>query len=136
VLIDTNVWSELVKPRPDPKVAAWIVEHFDRCILSTLVLGEMRYGIAHAEGSPLAARLQAFHDDLLFRIADRLLPFDAEAATAWAILRARLRRAGTLVADMDLLIAAQAIAAGVPLVTRNVRDMERTGAEIINPWAS
>jgi predicted nucleic acid-binding protein len=136
VLIDTNVWSELSKPRPDPLVSRWVAEHFDQCVLSTLVLAEMRYGIAIADDEARRRHLQSFHDDLILRIGERIVPFDEAAAASWGQLRALLKRSGQLIADMDILIAAQALGLGMPLVTRNVSDMARTGALIINPWES
>lgn len=134
VLIDTNVWSELARPRPDGAVLDWVGRHFDACILSTIVLAEMRYGIALADEEMRRFDLQTFHDHLLERLDGRIVAFDTSAASAWGPLRARLKRSGHLIGERDMLIAAHAISLGVPLVTRNVAEMERTGAVIINPW--
>lgn len=133
VLIDTNVWSELSRPRPDDRVRDWIAGHFSSCILSAIVLGEIRYGIALADEAR-RRDLQSFQDDLLRKISDRVAPFDEPAAFTWGPLRARLKQTGQLIGERDMLIAAHALSLGVPLVTRNVADMERTGATIINPW--
>ncbi len=134
MLIDTNVWSELSRRSPDPKIVGWVKANFDACILSAIVQAEMQYGIAKADDGRRRNELRAFHDDLVSKIGDRLLPFDMPAAVAWGTLRATLHRAGKLIGERDMLIAAQALSLGVPLVTRNVGDMERTGAMIINPW--
>jgi predicted nucleic acid-binding protein len=134
VLIDTNVWSELSKPRPDQSVNDFISHHFEDAWLSALVLGEMRYGIARLTDAARRERLVIWFDDLTFRLEERTLNFDASAAQAYAHVKARLTAAGTLIAELDMLIAAQAIAADMPLVTRNLSDMGRTGATIINPW--
>ncbi|WP_197277311.1 PIN domain-containing protein [Sphingomonas profundi] len=136
MLIDTNVWSELARPRPNATVLAWMAEHFGACILSTIVLGEIRYGIALTDDEPRRRDLQAFHDDLLSRLGDRIAAFDDPAAAAWGPLRARLKRDGQLIAERDMLIAAHALSLGTPLVTRNVSDMERTDVTIINPWGA
>jgi toxin FitB len=133
VLIDTNVWSELSRPRPDPIVEAWVAKHSDDLMLSALVLAEMQYGIALAD-APKRTELQAFVDAVLIRASGGIIPFDADAAQVWGPLRARLQRTGELIGERDMLIAAHAIALGVPLVTRDVSDMARTGATIINPW--
>jgi toxin FitB len=133
VLIDTNVWSELARPRPNPNVEAWVAKHSNVCILSAIVFAEMQYGIALAE-PPRRDEVQAFVDTVLIRLTDGIAPFGAEAAQAWGTLRARLQQAGELIGERDMLIAAHAIALGVPLVTRDVLDMARTGATIINPW--
>lgn len=133
MLIDTNVWSELTRPRPNSDVEAWVAEHFNDCILSAIVFAEIQYGIALAE-PPRRNELQAFVDTVLIRQTDGIAPFGADAAQIWGALRARLQRAGELIGERDMLIAAHAIALGVPLVTRDVADMARTGATIINPW--
>ncbi len=134
MLIDTNVWSELSRPHPHPKVADWVRTNFKSCVLSTLVQAEILYGIEAAPDEARRAELQTFHDDLLFRIEGRLLPFDTSAAIAWSEMKDRLKRTGRLIADLDMMIAAQAIGAELPLVTRNVSDMARTSAVIIDPW--
>lgn len=132
MLIDTNVWSELSRPRPHERVSNWMRDHFAECVLSAIVLAEMRYGIALAEGAK-RRDLQTFLDDLLIRLPG-VANFDAAAAAAWGPLRAQLKQTGRLVNERDMLIAAHALALGIPLVTRNVADMARTGAAIINPW--
>lgn len=134
MLIDTNVWSELSRPSPDQRVTAWMRGHFESCVLSAIVLGEIRYGIALAEGSR-RRDLQAFLDDLLVRLPQGVADFDAAAAGAWGTLRAQLKRTGQLIGERDMLIAAHALALGVPLVTRNTAELGRTGATIIDPWA-
>jgi predicted nucleic acid-binding protein len=132
VLVDANVWSELTRPRPEPQLSAWIGGHFGECLLSTIVLAEIRYGIALAPDDRRAA-LRSFLDDLLLRLGDRVVDFDASAADAFGALRARLKVAGQLIGERDMLIAGHALSLGVPLVTRNVSDMARTGASIVNP---
>lgn len=134
VLIDTNVWSELTKRRPAANVLRWMAAHFSECRLSAIVLAEMRYGIALAADEPRRRELQSFHDDLLAKLHRPIAPFDDNAAAAWGPLRALLQRTGKFIAERDMLIAAHAISLEVPLVTRNVSDMARTGAVIIDPW--
>ncbi len=134
MLIDTNVWSELTRRKPDSNVLHWIEEHFGECVLSAIVLAEMRYGIALTDERARREELQTFHDDLLAKLHRPIAPFDDDAASAWASLRATLQRTGKLIGERDMLIAAHAVGLGVPLVTRNVSDMARTGAVIINPW--
>lgn len=133
MLIDTNVWSELVRAKPDANVAQWMGKNFDSCILSAIVLGEIQYGIELAQGAR-RQELEAFLSDILIRLKAEIASFDTAAAQIWAPMRASLKRTGSLIGERDMLIAAHAISLGVPLVTRNMSEMERTGAVIINPW--
>jgi toxin FitB len=134
VLIDTNVWSELTRPRPDPNVADFLAENEPELYLSTIVLAEIEFGIAKAPDPIRAERLLENRNDIVLRVADRILQPDFMTATVWGKLKSGLAGKGEPIADFDLLICAQAIAADMPLVTRNVGHMARTGARIINPW--
>jgi len=133
VLIDTNVWSELSRPNPDPNVAEWVRANFDSCLLSAIVLGEIQYGIALAEGTR-RIELSGFLNDLVQRLGGEVLAFDNAAALTWGNLRARLKQSGKLFGERDMLIAAQALSLGIPVVTRNKSEMALSGASIINPW--
>lgn len=133
MLIDTNVWSELSRPKPEAKVTCWFGEHLSACILSSIVFAEMQFGLAMAEGAR-RQQLEAFVADLLIRLPAGITDFDAAAARAWGPLRARLQRQGRLIGERDMLIAAHALSLDVPLVTHNVSEMARTGARIIDPW--
>lgn len=133
VLVDTNVWSELSRPLPDERVRGWFTVNLSACVLSSIVLAEMQYGVALAEGSR-RAKLNAFVADLTTRLGDRIIDFDLGAAIVWGPLRARLQRSGALIGERDLMIAAQAIARGMPLITRNVSEFARTDVVIVNPW--
>lgn len=134
VLIDTNVWSELAKPKPEQRVLDFIGENSRFCFLSTIVLSEIEYGIAKATDPAHRRRLLRWFDAIHARCEDRILAPDQATAAIWGKLKALLELRGETIADMDLLIASQAIAAGMPLATRNVSHMERTGAIIMNPW--
>ena len=132
MLIDTNVWSELTRLQPNPAVLRWMAKNLDQCILSAIVVAEIRYGIALAVDAAVQGRLQQFLDDLLIQLP--VAAFDDAAAQAWGPLRADLQRRGMLIGERDMLIAAHALSLQTALVTRDVTDMARTGARIINPW--
>ncbi|MBX9643402.1 MAG: PIN domain-containing protein [Novosphingobium sp.] len=134
MLIDANVWSELTRPRPDPAVVEFLHRNREQLYLSTIVMAEVEFGIANAPDPVRRERLIEFADRLLARCGNRLLSPELETAAVWGRLRFKLRAKGERIEDIDLLIAAQAIAAGMPLVTRNISDMARTGAVIVNPW--
>ena len=92
-LLDTNVISELVKPRPEANVTAWI-EGTDESLLylSVLTLGEIRRGIAVLPQSRRRATLEAWLDkDLRARFADRILTIDQEVADRWGFLSRALQ---------------------------------------------
>ena len=136
MLIDTNVWSEGAKRSPDPKVIGWLDAHCDRAVLSTLVLGELMLGIALASDDVARDRLGVHLAGIRALVVTPLLVFDEQSARAWSGLTARLRRTGQPIGDLDTLIAAQALAHDLPVVTRNVRDFERTGVRLIDPWSA
>lgn len=135
MLIDTNVWGELTRPRPDPKVLGFLVDNEDELYLSTLVLAEIEFGIAKATDPVRKARFLDNRNDIVLRAAGRILHPDFLTATIWGKLKAALEDSGEPIPDFDLMICAQAIAADMPVVTRNVGHMARTGAVIVNPWA-
>ena len=136
MLIDTNVWSELTRPRPDERVVAFLAANESNTFLSTIVLAEIEFGIAKVIDPIRAERLLNNRNDIVLRVAERILQPDFLSATVWGKLKAGLEGTGEPIPDFDLLICAQAIAAGMPVVTRNVGHMARTGAAIINPWTA
>lgn len=133
-LIDTNVISELVKRAPAPKVTAWIDATDEQLFyLSVLTLGELRGGIVRLPQSKRRARLEAWlSSDLLTRFAGRILDVDHEIADRWGHLSGAK---GATVPVIDRLLAATAIHHNLILVTRNTKDMARTGVAVFNPWS-
>jgi len=136
-LLDTNVISELVKPRREPKVASWIESTDERLLfLSVLTLGEIRKGIAVLPDAPRRVRLEAWLDsDLAVRFTDRILPVDQEVADRWGRLVAQASANGVDLPVIDGLLAASALHHDLTLVTRNTKDVAATGVSLFNPWA-
>lgn len=135
-LLDTNVISELVKPRPEPAVAHW-VESVDQEILylSVLTLGEIRKGIASLRSTTRRASLEAWLDaDLVLRFAGRILVIDQDVADRWGQLSAAAVIAKKQLPVIDGLLAATAIQYNLTLVTRNTKDLIATGIPLYNPW--
>jgi hypothetical protein len=135
-LLDTNVVSELRKAKAGKaheKVAVWAAKAPAASLfLSVITVQELEIGVLLAEkrDPPQGAILRTWLEDhVLPAFADRILPVDT------AIAR---RSAGLQVPDprpvRDALIAATALVHGLTLVTRNVADLEPTGAKILNPW--
>ena len=133
-LLDTNVLSEAVRPRPSPAVAAWFQSvPSDDQFLSVLSVGELRYGALKLKEGVQKTRLTEWiENDILGAKASGILPVNQAVIERWAQLRAITPR--TLPA-IDGLIAATALAHGLALATRNVRDFEGLGLRLVDPFA-
>jgi len=134
-LIDTNVLSELRKgARADVNVRRWFegIDE-DSILLSVLVTGEIRRGIeAIRKRDPrAAATLERWLDNVMEAHSERVLPVDAATADEWGRLDAR----GSLPV-VDGLLAATARVRDLTLVTRNVKDVVRTGVDVLDPFST
>jgi len=137
-LLDTNVISELVRPRPDAKVVAW-VEASDELLLylSVLTLGEIRKGIAALSDSSRRTSIEAWLEKSLRpRFLNRILPIGEEIADRWGFISARASAKGTPVPVIDGLLAATALHHNLTLVTRNTSNVLGTGVAVFSPWDS
>lgn len=133
VLLDTNVVSELRRPKPHGAVLAWLREvPEDQLHLSALTLGEIQAGIERAreQDAGKAQELERWLDQLAQ--AYRVLPLDGPVLRAWA--RLMHRQSDTLYEDA--LIAATAQVHGLRVVTRNVADFRQLGIDVIDPFSS
>ncbi len=133
-LLDTNVVSEGMRPRPDAKVTAFLAE-VENAAISVITLHELIYG---AHRLPDGARRKSIIESIenLNRLyTDSILAVrEAEAARAGKI-RAVAARQGTTMHLADSLIAATAALNGCVLVTRNARDFQELNLEIVNPFS-
>ena len=135
-LLDTNIVSELVKRKPEPRVTAWIDSIDENLLyLSVLTLGEIRKGIVSLRDTSRRVVLEAWLDsDLTLRFADRILPIDRTAADRWGRLAADAVAARSPLPVIDGLLAATALDRNLTLVTRNTKDVGVTGVPLFNPW--
>ncbi|MEO8299268.1 MAG: type II toxin-antitoxin system VapC family toxin [Burkholderiales bacterium] len=131
-LLDTNVVSELRKPKPHGGVVAWLQSVDDAQIfVSAVTLGEIQAGIetTREQDQAKAGEIEAWLE--LVAVAYNVLPMDAAAFRIWASLMHR--KSDTLYEDA--MIAATARANGLTVVTRNVADFKALGIETFNPFA-
>jgi len=137
-LLDTNVISELVRPKPEPKVTAWIDATDESLLyLSVLTMGEIRKGIASLRDPSRRVALEAWLDsDLVIRFAHRILPIDQPVADRWGRITAQVAAAKSSLPVIDGLLAATAIHHNLTLVTRNTRDVVAAGVPVFNPWVT
>lgn len=134
IILDTNVVSETMKPRPNLKVVNWLDEQAaSHLYLTAVVEAELLYGAMLLEGSrrrDLITRIET----LMGFYVDRVLSFDRQAAPHYAEILTARRSRGLVGATAGLQIAAIARAHGAALAARNIRDFEESGIELINPW--
>ena len=136
IILDTNIVSELLRPRPEPRVEAWLAAEDGLDIYLTAVSeAELRYGVAvMVDGKRRDALADAIEGILRDDFRGRILPFDSAAAAVYGVIAADRRAAGRPISQFDCQIAAIARAAGAGVATRNALDFEGCGIEIIDPW--
>ena len=136
ILVDTNVFSEITKPKPDDRVVEWLLQHRNETLLSTIVVAELTIGIRTTKGARMRALLFPWLARLIERHQGRIVPFDLDCAQRWGEFGSKVliseQRVGSR--QFDTLIAAQAMTRGVALATRNVRDFEDIELAVVDPW--
>lgn len=137
-LVDTNVLSETLKPRPDPRVTAWFANQSpEDLFLSSISLGELARGAYRVKEKVKRECLARWiDDDLTLQFQGRVLPFDQDAAMLWGRIMGDGDQVGHPKSMADAQIAAVARRYGLTLVTRNTKDFKDMGVMLVNPWAS
>jgi predicted nucleic acid-binding protein len=135
-LLDTNILSELRRPRPDPRVVGFIAScPLDQLYVSVVTLAEIRFGIEGvAEPGRRAELNQWLHESVRPMFADRVLEVGEDIMLRWRVLVEQGRRSGHTFSQPDLIIAATTLEHGMMLVTRNVKDFSGLDITIFNPW--
>ena len=136
-LLDTNVVSETVKPRPAPRLLEWFdAQLAPDLYISVVTLGEVVHGARRLRDRRRRRSYETWiQRELLRDFEGRVLPFDAEAATIWGDLLAVGDRSGLSLPAVDAQIAAIARRHRMTVVTRNVRDFSLMGVPQLNPWS-
>ena len=135
-LLDTNILSELRKPRPEPKVIAFVgAQPLDLLLISTVTLAELRFGI---ERAPDAVRRAELHDWLIQRVRPmfegRVLQISEDVMFKWRLLVEEGRKTGHTFSQPDLIIAATGLHHDLTIVTRDTAGYAKTRAKLFNPW--
>lgn len=131
-LVDANVLSEPTKPEPEGRVIEWLRAHERVIAVDPVVLGEIRSGILLLPRGKRRMALERWFDEGVRRI--ECLPWEAETGLRWAELVADLRRSGRSMPVKDSFIAASALAHELSVVTRNRRDFEAAGIDVVDPF--
>lgn len=138
IVIDTNVISELLRPSPARQVETWLSAQDGASVYFTTVgEAELRHGVAILPaGKRRNALIRAIEGILEEDFRDRILPFDRQAAIAYAAIAAERRAVGRPISQFDCQIAAIARSQGGSIATRNTNDYEGCGIDVVNPWAT
>ncbi len=138
LLLDTNVLSEVTKPAPDIRVIEWLDRlDEDRSFISIVSIAEIRRGIALMDHGRRRDALAAWlAEDLPQRFAGRVLAMDEAAALAWGDLMGMAKRQGRGLSSMDGWLGATAISRDLTLATRNIKDFEGLGIDLLDPWSA
>ena len=136
-LLDTNVLSELRRPKPQPKVIAFVASQpLDLLYISTVTLAEIRFGIERVGDARRRAEL---NDWLSHRVRpmfeQRILPVSEDVMFKWRLLVEEGRKSGHTFSQPDLIIAATALHHDLTVVSRDTSDYEKASVPVLNPWS-
>lgn len=136
-LVDTNVISETVKPRPEARVLAWFENQTPgELFLAAVTFGELVRGARKLEGADRRHVYERWiRRDLARQFEGRILPFDKDAAAIWGEIMGEGDRIGRPRPAVDAQIAAVARRRDLTLVTRNLRDFKEMDVTLLDPWA-
>ena len=135
ILLDTNVVSEAMKPEPAPTVRAWLdAQAAETLYLSSVTIAELMFGIGALPDGKRKDKLADALDGVMELFADRVLPFDSDAARHYANLAVKARAAGRGFPTPDGYIAAIAASRGFVVATRDASAFDAAGMEVIDPW--
>jgi toxin FitB len=136
-LLDTNILSELRRPRPTASVIAFVAaQPLDRLYVSVITMAEIRFGIELVEDAGRRAELS---DWLAHRVrpmfgGGRVLPVTEDIMLRWRLLVEDGRKTGHTYSQPDLIIAATALCYGLTVVSRDTSEYRRAGSAVFNPW--
>lgn len=137
-LLDTNVLSELRRPKPEPKVVRFVSKQpLDRLYVSVVTFAEIRFGIEIVKD---AGKRMELNDWLAHKLRpmfdDRALEVTEEIMLKWRLLVEDGRKAGHTFSQPDLIIAATALHHGLTIVSRDTKEYEMAKVPVLNPWTT
>jgi toxin FitB len=135
-LLDTNILSELRRPKPDAKVVSFVAaQPLDRLYVSSVSFAEIRFGIERLADPARRAELNDWLAHKLRPMFDqRVLPVSEGVMFKWRLLVEDGRRAGHTFSQPHLIIAATALDHGLTVVTRDTGDYRRARVPVLDPW--
>ena len=135
-LLDTNILSELRRPKPEARVVAFVAaQPLDQLFISAVTLAEIRFGIELVAEAGRRAKLGDWLTHQVRPMFDqRVLTISEDVMFKWRLLVEDGRKAGHTFSQPDLIIAATALLHGLTVVSRDVSDFEKAHAPIFNPW--
>ena len=136
IILDTNVLSELMTPNPNSSVMSWVAVQSEQALFTTSITqAEMCLGVAilpvgQRQSNLLVAIEDVFNQDF----AGRILAFDSSVVRAYVQIVTHRKQIGRPISQFDAQIAAIAKTYDAILATRNIKDFENCGIELVNPW--
>lgn len=138
IILDTNVVSELMRPSPSEAVVRWVAaQPVSSFYITSIAQAEILHGILLLPPGRKRRAIQEAAESLFaVEFRGRVLPFDGDAARAYARIAAERRGAGRPISQFDAQIAAIASVTKAALATRNTADFEGCGVKVVNPWTA
>lgn len=134
MIVDTNVLSEVIRPAPSPEVTDWLRRHDSMIHVSVVTVQELTFGVARLPRGARRTSLQQSIDSTIQTFHGRILPITVDVARTAGLLLAQRLTSGHPPSLPDAQIAATALVHGRPLATRNVRDFDGLGLDLVSPW--
>lgn len=136
IILDTNVISELMRPKPNHSVELWFASARGLLVATTVIsITEIKFGLFRLpRGARRKSLEQAFEGLIGLGSPLPVIDFNAQAAHLTGAIRAEREAFGHPISLADAMIASIALVEKSPLATRNTSDFEGLGLELINPW--
>ena len=137
-LLDTNVLSELRRPKPDARVVKFVTgQSLDVLYVSVVTFAEIRFGIELVKDVNRRMELNDWLDNKLRPMfEERVLEVSEDIMLKWRLLVEEGRKSGHTFAQPDLIIAATALHHGLTIVSRDTSEYEQANVPVLNPWTA